>query len=386
MLSMAGTMYFPALLPAFQSEWGITNTEAGWINGAFFGGYALAAPILVSFTDRVDPRRIYLPSAFLGTISMVGFGWLAEGTWTAAAFRLLAGVSLAGTYMPGLKALSDHITGATQSRSIVFYTSSYAIGMAASVFLAGLLGPRIGWRWGAYLLALGPLAAAVIFAVIIEPSKSPSYGEGNDLSLESFKSVLRNRPAVGCMLAYAAHCWEIFGFRSWIVAFLFYSMSIRPEGGNHFSPQNIAMIVLLMGVPSSILGNEGAHCWGRRRAITIFMLTSGLLGCIVGFCAGFPFSVVIGLCLLYGITTMLDSGSLTAGVIAVSRDGEKGMTLALYSFVGFAAAFASPPVMGSILDLAGESWYKWGLAFATLGVVCMSGPQWLRIFGVPDKT
>ena len=122
---MTGTMYFPALLPSFQAEWGLTNTAAGWINGVFFAGYAVTSPILVGLTDRVDARRIYLPCAFLATLSLLLFGWLAEGTWTAAALRLLAGIGLAGTYMPGLKALSDNVAGPKQSRYIVFYTASY---------------------------------------------------------------------------------------------------------------------------------------------------------------------------------------------------------------------------------------------------------------------
>ena len=49
---MAGTMTFPALLPAFFAQWGIGNVEAGWINGVFHGGYVAAVPVLVTLTDR----------------------------------------------------------------------------------------------------------------------------------------------------------------------------------------------------------------------------------------------------------------------------------------------------------------------------------------------
>jgi hypothetical protein len=40
---MAGTMTFPALLPALFAQWGIGNVEAGWINGVFHGGYGVTA-------------------------------------------------------------------------------------------------------------------------------------------------------------------------------------------------------------------------------------------------------------------------------------------------------------------------------------------------------
>ncbi|HUH65587.1 MAG TPA: MFS transporter, partial [Syntrophales bacterium] len=188
---MAGTMFFPALLPAFRSEWRLSNTEAGWINGIFYGGYAAAVPVLVSLTDRIDPRRIYLSSAAFGAASMFGFGWFAEGFFTAMLFRFCAGISLAGTYMPGLKALSDQITGTTQSRSIAFYTSSYGIGTALSVFMSGWLVRCLDWRWSAAVLGLGCLGAVIIFAFTVK-SKTPELESRESiLSSFSFSGALR---------------------------------------------------------------------------------------------------------------------------------------------------------------------------------------------------
>jgi len=110
-LSVAGSMVFPGLLPMLQSEWSLSNTEAGWINGAFSAGYGVTVPVLVGLTDRVDARRIYLLSAALGALAMLGFAVLAEGFWTAIIFRVLIGVSFAGTYMPGLKLLGARLSG-----------------------------------------------------------------------------------------------------------------------------------------------------------------------------------------------------------------------------------------------------------------------------------
>jgi MFS family permease len=379
-LSMTGTMYFPALLPSFQKEWGLTNTAAGWINGVFFAGYAVTSPVLVGLTDRVDARRIYLPCAFLASLSLLLFGWIATDTWTAALLRLLGGIGLAGTYMPGLRALSDNIAGPKQSRHIVFYTASYGVGTALSVYFAGLLEPLIGWRWGAALLALAPLGALAIFASVVPPRKPPASHAGLRISARDFRDVLGNRPTVGYILGYGAHCWELFGFRSWLVAFLVFSLSLLQGFQSPLSPQNIAMIVLLAGVPASILGNEGAMAWGRRRAITIYVIVSGLLGCVLGFTAGQNFYLVAALCFLYGMTNLFDSGALTAGLVAEAPAHQRGLTLAIYSFTGFGMAFLAPLTFGVILDAAGREVAAWGLAFASLGIVCMSSALWLRIF------
>ena len=379
-LSVAAIMYFPALLPNFQAEWALTNTEAGWISGIYFGGYAASVPILVSLTDRVDPRKIYLLSAGLGAVSLMGFGLVAQGTWTATAFRLLAGISFAGTYMPGVRVLSDRISGAKQSRAISFYTASIGVGNALSVFLAGWLTGHFDWRWAAILMGLCPVAGVVLFAFAVRPKPPETVVQAVRTSFLDFRPALRNRSALGYMLGYAAHCWELFGFRSWMVAFMFFSLSLQPQINSKFSPQSLVTLILLAGVPASILGNEGALHWGRRRFITIVMIISGLIGCLIGFAAGLTFIMAAGLCFAYWIAIITDSGSLNAGLVSAAKAEEAGRTMALYSFVGLSMGFLAPLAVGAVLDITGGGIAGWGMAFATLGLVAMSGAVWLKLF------
>ncbi|MGY8959819.1 MAG: MFS transporter, partial [Alphaproteobacteria bacterium] len=51
---------FAALLPHFGESWALSKTELGWISGIFFAGYTIAVPVLVSLTDRIDARPIYM--------------------------------------------------------------------------------------------------------------------------------------------------------------------------------------------------------------------------------------------------------------------------------------------------------------------------------------
>ncbi len=147
-----------------------------------------------------------------------------------------------------------------------------------------------------------------------------------------------------------------------------------------FGLQNIATLIILAGVPASILGNEGALRWGRRRVINTIMLISGLLGIVIGFSAGLPFMIVVGLCFVYCIFVMLDSGSLAAGMVSAARAHERGRTMAVYSFLGFCMAFLAPLAVGGVLDIVGNGIVGWGFAFASLGLVEITGPVWLRLF------
>ena len=389
-LSLLGSMVFPGLLILLQSEWNLTNTEAGWINGAFSAGYGFTVPILTGLTDRFDARRIYLYSAVLGALAMLGFALLAEGFWTAILFRALIGVSFAGTYMPGLKLLGARLSGPGQGRAISFYAGSGAIGMALSVFVTGLAIGHLDWRWAAALTGLGPLIAMALVAMVIDtapagpaqPSGSPSGGSsGAPVRVLDFRSAFRNRGALGYMLGYAVHCWEMMGFWGWVVAYLTFALTISPDPDFPFSPQEIAAVVLLIGWPASILGNEGAMRWGRRRAISLYMLVSVLAGLALGFSAGLPFVLVALLAVVYGAVTTSDSGALTVGLYEVARSGELGRTMAVYSSVGFTMAFMAPLAFGGVLDLAGGGAMAWGLAFVVLVVLPLTGPLWLYLFG-----
>jgi MFS family permease len=386
-LTMLGFSTFAALLPSFKQGWQLSNTDAGWISAIFFAGYTLAVPILVSLTDRVDPKRIYLLSAVLAGTAGLGFAVFAEGFWSALLFRGLAGIGLAGTYMPGLKALSDHIGAEYQSRAVAFYTSSFGIGAALSFPLASLLAEGPGWRWA----FAGPGAAAVLAGVLVlllVPRSAPHHLHAPDTALLDFRPVLRNRSALAYTLCYTVHNWELFGFRSWIVAFLvFAGASGGASGGDSgggpallLDPTMIAAAVIILGMPASILGNELSMRFGRRRTVALIMTASALLCFTIGFTAALPYLVVVLFCVLQGFTVSGESASVTAGALGSAAPGYRGATMAMHSTLGFTGSFFGPLVFGFVLDLAGgESVLAWGLAFAHMGLVMLAGPLALAL-------
>lgn len=385
-LVMLGNATFPALIPTFQAEWGLTNTEAGWISGVYYAGYAVAVPFLVSLTDREDARTIYLFSAALSAISTFAFALWADGFWTAMILRALGGVSLAGTYMVGLKILTDRISGALQSRAISLYTAHFAIGNSLSVLMAGEITLLAGWSWAFGAAAAGSLLAFILVCLSVRSSGQPRGRQGLKDVLD-VRPVVRNRPAFGYILGYTAHIWELFGFRNWIVVFLAFSISLQPDQAWGLNATQLATVILLLGLPASVFGNELSLRFGRRRVITIIMLTSAVLGCLLGFTAALPFALVLVLSALYGLTVTGESASLTTGVVQHAEPERKGVTMAMQSLLGFGTGAIAPLAFGLVLDLAGgaDRVLAWGLAFAVLGLGAALGPLAVLLLtrGVP---
>jgi len=371
---MTGFATYPALLPMLQREWAMSNTEAGLVSGLFFAGYMAAVPVLTALTDRLDARRIYLVASIVAAAGTAGFALFADGPVVGGLFQLLVGVGIAGTYMPGLRALTDNTHGPAQTRAVSFYTAFFGVGVSLSLVLAQQVAEAYGWRWAFGVAAIGPLVAAAMVLAGLPPREA--RGAVADTRLLDFRPVLANREARRYILGYAVHCWELFGSRSWMVAFLTFAQTIVPAP---LSPAAIHALANLGSPVASIVGNEAALRVGRARVIVAGMMLSGLLTCVLGFAAAVPWLLVAALVVLHMLFVMSDSSTLTAGMVGAADPRFKGATMAVHSTLGFGAGFVSPLVFGAALDLAGgnRSITAWGIDFGTLGVGALVAPALL---------
>lgn len=381
-LNIVGIFAFPALLPDFIALWKLSNTEAGWISGIYFAGYTVSVPVLGGLTDRLDPRRIYLFSSILGILAALGFAFLAQGFWTALVFRALAGFGLAGTFIPGLKALVDRLEAKAQARGISFYTAAFSLGTALSFFATGVLTSHFGWRL-AFGFAAGTGALALLLAAWVLVPKAPDSDQQAQGHFLDFRPVLRNRQAMGYILAYSCHTWELFAARSWIVAFLTFALTLQPENsGSFLAPSTIVAITALVAMWASVGGAELALIFGRHRVLRCIMWGSALIAFSLGFLTTLPYPILAGLCLVYFLFVQGDSATLHTAAIQSASSSQRGLTMAFQSLIGFGAAFVSPLVVGLVLDLSGggNSSLSWGAAFVSMGLVVAMGPVIIHFF------
>ena len=382
-LSMLGFATYAALLPDLRDLWLLSNTQAGLVGSAFFAGYIATVSYWTALTDRVDGRRIYAVGSMLAFVGAAGFGAAAEGLWSAALFQALLGVGVAGTYMPGLRLLSDRVAGPAQSRYIAFYTSFFGIGAALSFALAGFIAPIAGWRMAFVWCAAGSVVSGlmVFFSVA---GKTPSGATHSILfPLAAWRRILANRPAAGYIFGYCVHCLELFGSRGWMVAFLAFAAGLGAAGASPWSPAGIAAFVNLCAVPASILGNEMALRIGRRRWILIVMASSSLAGIALAFSAPLHWALVVALLVFYSMLVMAESATLTAGLVAAAPAELRGSAMGLYSLIGFGGGMLGPAVFGAALDLAGGqgSVAAWACGYAAIGAGCLAAPLVARLFG-----
>jgi predicted MFS family arabinose efflux permease len=368
-----GAYTWPALLPGFLAHWPITNGQAGWITGMFYAAYTLAVPFLVTLTDRADPRSVYLTGVALTVASHAGFAVFADGPWTAAAARALAGVGWAGTYMTGLKLLADRVEPGLMSRAVAGHAASIGIAGALSFLFAGLLNRWLGWR-GAFAGAAGAAAIAWLIIALWAPPQTRRPDVRPAGALFDFRPVLRNRAAMAYAIAYCAHTWEMNALRGWAVAFLASVAIATGERSAWLAPTVVATAMGLVGTWASVVGNELSIRLGRQRLVRWAMTSCVACGAIIGFLGVRSYPLAAALVLVYGLMIWLDSSSLTAGAAGSADPHRRGATLALHSMAGYAGGFVGPLMIGWILDRAGGmSAVGWGLAFPHLALVALAG-------------
>ena len=370
-----GSLLPHAVVPAVMAAhliplWGLTNAQAGLLAAAYAGGYMLAVPVLSSLTDRIDARRLLLAGSLFNAAATIAFGWLAQGLLSAMLLWGLAGIGFAGAYMPGLRALTDRLDPGDASRSVTLYTSSYSLGVGLSFLASQLVADHLGWRWSFVLTGLGPLAMAAAAWSLVPKAPVPRTG-----ALLDFRPVLRNREAMGYILGYGFHCFELYAMRTWIVAFWTF-VAARSGPAALLDPITVSVLVTLLAVPASILGNEASIRFGRHRAVSAIQVSSALVALMIGALAGGPPLLLLALVMLYAITVPADSGSLTAGMSASAEPRLRGATMALHSTVGFGLSALAGWTVGVALDAFGgaNSPQGWFAGFAVMAAGVSLGP------------
>jgi MFS family permease len=350
--------------------WELTAAQAGLMAAAYAFGYMLAVPVLATLTDRIDARQVLLAGSAMSGAATTAFGLFADGLWSATAIWALAGIGFAGAYMPGLKALTDRLPPTESSRSITLYTSSFSVGVGLSFLVAQLAAERFGWRAAFFITALGPLAMIVVCFAMASFRPVPANGH-----LLDFRPVFRNRTAMGYVLGYGAHCFELYGLRTWIVGFWTF-VAARNGEATLLSPIAVSVLATLLSLPASILGNEAAIRFGRHRAITAVMFVSGAVALSIGMSAGASPTWLLVLVLLYAVTIPADSGALTSGMAGSAVPANRGATMALHSTVGFGLSALGGWVGGVALDAFGGSSTPsgWLAVFAVFAAGGLLGP------------
>jgi MFS family permease len=364
---------YAGVLPLIQREWRISSAAAGSIFSVYQVGYIVSAVFLTSLTDRHSARTIFLLSAFWSAVANVLFALFATDVTSALILRGLAGLGMGGTYMPGLKLVAERFPSEERGRAAGLYTSAFVFGAALSTFLAGVVAAAGGWRLAILTTAVGCLAGSIGCMAALRDLPPPSAVPAR----RPFRTeVLRNRPALLMIVAYAGHMWEQYGMRGWMVAFLTANLASLGQdlGAAAAAAATLAALIVAIGGVATGLAGILSDRLGRTATVAAIMASSAACSFAFGSLFGAPMPLIFLIGLLYSFVTVAETPVLSAGLTELVPPSNTGAAMGMQTLFGFLAASASPAVFGLVLDwtnpplVPGALHGSWGWAFGSLGL------------------
>jgi MFS family permease len=361
LLSVLVWFNYSAVLPFIIEQWELSGLRAGIIFAAFQAGYLFAIIPMGSLADRFTPRWVIGGGATVTGVASLAFALAATGFLTGTVFRFIAGLGMAGVYVPGMRFITDWYDETARGRAMGIYVGAFSLGSGLSFLVSSIVATAIDWRTAILVTSIGALfVGPIILGIGRDSSKTTARSRTHD---EFDLSVIRNGPYLAAVGVYSGHNWELFGVRNWIVAYLSVTIAVSTLDAPTAIAGILTGVMIVCGGLGNAVGGWLSDRWGRQQVITVALIASGLISASIANLGWLPFPALAGLVLVYGTMLTMDSAPTSTAITELVREENVGTALSVQSFIGFTTTVVSPIVFGAVLDVSGFS-----AAFLTLAV------------------
>lgn len=351
-----------AVVPALKAAHGLSDSQAAWLASIVSVGFVAGTLIsaLFNFADRFEPRRLFMTSAFIGTVANAAILIEVPDSMAAIALRFLTGACMAGIYPVGLRIAA---TWATRDMGLLYGMLTAAI--CAGSGLPHLIDAFTGLDWRV-TVGMASVLAAVAGLAINLVHLGPTHVRAPRFH-PAFAARAITMPTLRLAnLGYWGHKWENYAMWAWIGPFLhlsFIGSGRMPEAEAAYLARLATFGVFAVGALGCLLAGALADRFGRTLVASVALAVSGLCSTFTGFLLGAEPWLITTVCLIWGFALIADSAQFSASVTELSDRAYIGTMLTVQTCVGYLITLASIHVVE-----AAQSRFGWGIAFATLAI------------------
>ncbi len=215
------------LLPSIKAEFGLTDTQLGFLAGISFAlFYATLGIPIAMWADRGNRRNIITLALSLFSFMTVLCGQAASFVYLAAA-RIGVGVGEAGASPPSHSILSDLFPPKERATALGIFATGVNIGIMIGFFVGGWINELYGWRVAFMTVGVpGLLLAVIVRFTLREPERGASEGRAGEAKAEApsiataAAKFWRTRSLRHIGLASALNAFVGYGAVTWLPSFL----------------------------------------------------------------------------------------------------------------------------------------------------------------------
>ena len=357
-------MTYPACLSALLTEWQMSATQAGVVQGIFTAAFAASLLISSVLCDRVGAKRVFNTATMLSALAAILFALFARSFETALIWMAVMGLSQGGTYTPAIMLVAANTPQRKRASAVGWVLAGMSAGYVISIFLSTALLAARGYET-AFVVTASITAFGWLFGYVAV-RRAGDAGREASRADAAFDDSMKRRSRL-LTLGYIGHCWELFGAWGWIPAFLAAAVLSRGTMSAIELGLWTALALHLSGFFASFLSGYAADRFGARSVLIALAVLGGLCSISVGWLADLTVPLLLCVVAIYGFATIGDSSVLSAAMADAVPPQHLGRVLGLRSVLGIGAGALSPAVFGLTLDLAPGA-YAWGFAFSTLAL------------------
>jgi MFS family permease len=341
-------------VPEFRDFFGLTNSQRGVMNSAFFWSYALLQVPAGWMVDRVGVKYPYAASFLFWSITSACTG-LARTVSQLFMVRLLLGVGEATVAPASLRWIRMNVDEKQRGLAMGIYMAGTKIGPAVGAPIAAFLIAAYGWRAMFYLTGLVSLVWLVPWLLLVDRDESRSATTSTKAVPDiPFLSVFKGTAIWGIIIGTFCYSCYLYFCITWLPAY-FKDMRKLPLDlmglYTMFSFVGMAATTILSGWLADKLIARGGDPVKVRKGFTI---TGLLLAATEVFGAG---AVSAQTALSFSIFSLAGLGVATANYWALTQSVVPGTAIGriggLQNMASNLAGVAAPILTGWLIDSTG---------------------------------
>lgn len=347
-----------AVGPLIQRDFGLDDTQLGFIGSMFVVAYMVASPFTGVIGDRWPRRFLVAGGVLVWSLATILSG-LATSYHHLLLARSVIGVGEAGFGVVSPTLISDLFSREARGRMLAFFYVAIPVGSALGFLLGGYVGQHHGWRAAFFLAGAPGIALGLLAFRMAEPPRGA--GDGVSAAQEhrfewgSTRTLIANRSFAYTTLGMAAMTFALGGMAYWMPTFLTRLRGVPLDRANAL----FGGITVAAGLVGTFAGGWLGDAL-LRRTDRAYLLVSGV-GMLVGVPAAYvgltsstP-TVYLPAIFVAEVMVFLNTGPANAVLVSVVLPEIRATAIALSIFAfHLLGDVPSPILIGRVSDWTGS--------------------------------